>query len=445
MSTRTPSKETAAQGRVADPRTYSRALRLNLAVLLMLLLCSLTLSAYPQAGELGGIQGTVLHKTEGKPLASQPITLTIHRGETADTLETVTDADGTYRFENLPLDPSVHYTVSTVHDGTTYTEKDVVISTWVPTLKIDIEIGAFTEDKTLIGVRSHSFIIAPPPPDHAPDGAVTVIEAVLLENRSDLSFRTTHNAQTVGLHLDLPKGTEGFQPHRTDGLIIDAATNQAVLTSPLLPGESHLGYTYIFHVENSRLDLPRRLSFPTAEFLFFVPEGIDFVPRANFFGPPRREQIHNSIYLIYQSTASQTFAAGETVDLALNVNMSNTSAPGDARPEHPSTLGQLILIAVAAALTGGFFVAALFKLRAAKTETPPDPDAPAVPSDTGWLRKLSPDDREHVRTARLELITHLDEKYAQQEISERVYTRLRREQTERLTTLLEEQQRKNHA
>ena len=123
------------------------------------------------------------------------------------------------------------------------------------------------------------------------------------------------------------------------------------------------------------------------------------------------------------------------------------TARGGALPgQTSSNLGQLILIAVAAALTGGFFVAALFKLRTANnTNTSDTDDNTATPSDAGWLRKLKPDDYEHVRVARLEFITHLDDKYEKQEISERVYKRLRREQTDRLTTLLEEQQRRTDA
>ena len=166
------------------------------------------------------------------------------------------------------------------------------------------------------------------------------------------------------------------------------------------------------------------------------------MPRAKFFGAPRREQIHGSIYLNYQSTVSKAFEAGKTIDLALNVNMGTARG---ALPGQTSNLGQLILIAVAAALTGGFFVAALFKLRAANSTTEPNTDDASTPPDVGWLRKLNPDDREHVRVARLEFITHLDDKYERQEISERVYKRLRREQTERLTTLLEEQKRGNNA
>ena len=410
------------------------------AVVLTLLFAFPSVDA--QTTQFGDIQGTVLDKKRGEPLVAHPIILTIHKADSPETQETTTDANGNYRFENLPLNPSLYYTVSTLHEGTNYTETDLVLSAWAPNLKIDFEIGAFTDDSAQVRVKSHSFIVAPPPPDHAPDGAVTIIEAIGIENLSDLPFRTTHGTRMVGFHLNLPKGTEGFQPHRSANLTLDIATNQAVLTTSLPPGETQLGYTYIFHVSKNRLDLSRRLNFDTTEFLFFVPEGIDFVPSATFFGAPRREQIHNSVYLIYQSTASQVFAGGTTPDLALNVNM---GAVRGNPPRQTSNLGQLVLIAVAAALTGGFFVAALFKLRTSNKKTEAATDAPEMVSDGGWLRKLSSDDLEHVRVARLEFITHLDDKYENQGISERVYKRLRREQTERLTTLLEARKGENDA
>ena len=397
--------------------------------------------SHAQTAKPGDIQGTVIDRKLEKPLVTHPITLTIHKTDTVETRETLTDENGSYRFGDLPLDPTVHYTVSTVYEGTDYTEKDIVLSTWAPNITLNFDIGAFTDDKAQIQVKTHTFIIGPPPADHAPDGAVTVIEAIGVENWSDLPFQTKHGSQMVGLHLTLPKGAEGFQPHAPTALTINPATNTVVLTTPLPPGESQLGYTYIFHVQRDRLDLSRRLDFDTAEFLFFVPEGIDFAPRAKFFGTPRREQIHNSVYLIYQSTA-KAFKTGTMVDLALNVNVSTSRG---ALPGQTSNLGQLILIAVAAALTGGFLVAALFKLRAANNSVDPNTDDASIPPDEGWLRKLSRDDREHVRIARLEFITCLDDKYEKQKISERVYKRLRREQTERLTTLLEQQKRGSNA
>jgi len=394
-----------------------------------------------QTTKLGNIQGTVIDRKLEKPLVSHPITLTVHKADTAETQETLTDENGNYRFGDLPLDPTVHYTVSTVYEETDYTEKDLVLSTWATHITANFDIGAFTDDTSQIQVRTHTFIIGPPPADHAPDGAVTVIEALGVENRSDLPFQTKHGTQTVGLHLKLPKRTEGFQPHSPTTLTMDPITDNVILPTPLPPGESQLGYTYIFHVERSELNLSRRLDFDTAEFYLFVPDGIGFAPNAKFFSAPRREQIHGNVYLVYQSVAGKTFNAGTTVDLTLNVNM---DAGRGAVPGQTSNLGQLVLIAVAAALAGGFFVAALFKLRAPSSGESNTDDSVTLP-DGGWLRKLSPDDIEHVRIARLEFITYLDDKYEKQEISARVYNRLRREQTERLTTLLAQQKRGNDA
>ena len=398
--------------------------------------------SYAQTAKPGDIQGTVIDRKREKPLVVHPMTLTIHKTDIVETQETTTDENGNYRFGDLPLDPSVHYTVSTVYEGTDYTEKDLVLSTWAPNIILNFDIGAFTDDKTQIRIKSHTFVIGPPPADHAPDGAVTVIEAINVENRSDLPFQTKRGSQAVGLHLTLPKATEGFQPHAPTSLTMNFATNEVILTTPLPPGESQLGYTYIFHVEKSKLNLSRRLDFDTTQFVFFIPEGTGFAPNAKFFGTPNRQQIHGNIYLMYQSPAGRTFKAGTTVDLVLSVNTG--AAPG-ALPGQTSNMGQLILIAVAAALTGGFFVAALFKLRTANNATAPDTGDAAMLPDEGWLRKLNPDDCEHVRIARLEFITYLDDKYEKQEISERVYKRLRREQTERLTTLLERQKRENNA
>ena len=414
----------------------------RLLAIALIFFCSLSVLHAQETAELGDIQGIVIDSKLEKPLISHPVVLTVHKADTVETQEkTTTDENGNYRFTELPLDPSVHYTVSTVHEGTDYTEKDLVLSTWVPSLKIDFDIGAFSDDKAHIYVRTHSFIIGPPPADHPPDGAVTVAEAIGIENLSTLPFRTTHGTQKVGINFTLPTGVEGLQPH-SPNLTLAPNTHQILLKTPLPPGESHLGYEYIFHIEKDRLDLSRRLNFNTDQFFIFVPEGIGFVPRSKFFGPPRREQIHNNVYLIYESDKGETFAAGKNIDLALNIDMGPARG---ALPKQTSNLGQLILIAVAAALTGGFFVAALFKLRAANNTTEPDTDDRSTPLDAGWLLKLGPDDREHVRVARLEFITHLDDKYERQEISERVYKRLRREQTERLTTLLDQQKRGNNA
>ena len=569
--------------------------------------------------KLGHIQGKLIDKKYEKPLVTHPVTLNMHQADTVETQETTTDESGNYRFGDLPLDESIHYTVSIAYEGTDYTEKDLVLSTWAPNLTVNFEIGAFADDRSKVQIKAHTFVIGPPPPDHAPDGALSVMEVLQVENKSDMPFQTEHDNQAVGLHLGIPAGYEAFQVHTQHELAINPKTQQVILKNPLPPGTLELGYAYILHVEGNDFDLSRFLNFETELAYIFVPDEINFKPQSKRFSLERREMIHNRNYTLYHNAPADSFSAGATVDFKLKIfnpavnfeigaftydkskvqikahrffigppppdhapdgalsvievlQVENKSdmpfqtkhdnqavglhlgipagyeafqvhtqhelavnpktrevilknplppgtlelgyayilhvegndfdlsrslnfetelayifvpdginfkpqskrfslerremihnrnytlyhnAPADSfsagatvdfklkifNPEalQAKDLRQMVLIAVAAALAGGFLAAAIFKLRRAGNQRVSSTEGNGQnqnSTDVGWLRKLSDADIEHVRVARLEFIAYLDEMHEKQDISERVYNRLRREQTERLTELL---------
>ncbi len=393
-----------------------------------LLVCVMSVHA-----EVGYIHGKLTDKKREQLLASQPVTLRVHRANAAvETQETVTDENGVYRFNELPLDPSVHYSVATTYEGSEYTEKDLVLSAWAPNLTVNIDIGAMSDDRSKVRINAHMLVIGPPPEDHAPDGAVSITEILQVENQNDLPFKTVHDGNQVGLHLGLPRGYEGFHNLTSHELAVNPATNQLMLTTPLPPGELKFSYAYILHVEGTELDLSRLLQFDTGQLFIFVPERFNFRPQSKRFSEERDEAIHNMIYNVYNNPKREPFPAGARADLKLEF--------GAASEETSADLGQMALIAVAAALAGGFFVAALFMMRGARRNKPTDADDTHEDTkpDAGWLGKLNDEDLENVRVARLEFITYLDDARENQGMSERVYNRLRREQTERLSATLNE-------
>lgn len=407
--------------------------RACIATVSILLVC--VISGHAEVGE---IHGKLTDKQLDKPLVAQPVTLGVHRADTVESQETVTDEAGHYRFADLPLDPSVHYTVATTYEGTEYSEKDLVLSTWAPNITVDIDIGAMSRDRSKIRINAHTLVIGPPPADHAPDGAVSIMEVLQVENQNDLPFQTVHDTQPVGLHLGLPHGYEGFQPHTSHELSVNPKTNQVVMTTPLPPGQLEFGYTYILHVEEAGLDLSRQIQFDTERLHVFVPfalGGMNLSPAADRFPELRLESVRNRIYAIHSSAQNAPFFADEPVDLTLKPVVLLLKPATD---ERNVGLGQMALIAVAAALAGGFFVAALFKLRDASRSDATREDEPRADAepDAGWLGKLTDADLEDVRVARLEFITHLDDALENRRISARVYKRLRREQTERLSATL---------
>ncbi|RKU10771.1 hypothetical protein C6501_13455 [Candidatus Poribacteria bacterium] len=395
---------------------------LLLIVIAFLLLVPVTHSQ----NEVGNIHGKLTDKKLGESIANHPVTLNIHKAEDVTQQETQTDENGNYRFDNLPIDVETHYSVSTTYNGAEHIEKDLVLSTWVPNLTINMEISGVTNDTSQIRIKSYTIVIQVPSAEHATEGALSVIEAIVAENRSISPFQTLHEKQAVGFHHGLPKGHKAFFPHAPATLTRSSASNHVMLTEPLPHGQTDIGYRYIYPANEPKLDLSRQMLFRTDQITFLIQDGLNLAPRSKYFKTSKYEAIGNIVYKVYAAAREGGFAAGKMVDLNLGI------------PKPKSNIGQMAFIAIAAALAGGFLVAAIFMLRRAKRASAESDDAQPTLTDTGWLRKLSDADLDHARTARLEFITLLDEVNEKQGISERVYNRLRKEQTERLTEILDQ-------
>ncbi len=399
------------------------------------------LSSATAQNATGAIKGRVFDGQSNKPLVDQKVTLTIHKGAETQQRETMTASDGSYSFDNLAFGMETYYTVSTTHEGKEHMETDLVLSTWVPESNVDIEIGKFTDDHSVVKVRQHTIIIAPPPPDHAPDGAVSIMELIQIENTSETQFQTTVNSQSVGMHLNLPNGYEGLQIDSMISKDLTLESNKLISKQPLASGRFGSGFSYIMHIDDSGLNLSRSLTFDTDQLYVFITEGLPLAPQSPILGASRQEQIHETIYTIYATDPANTLPIGKTANLNFKV-APVAAAKGNAgiRARQPTSAKMIALIAFAAACASGFLVAAIFMVRSSTTHAAESGKTQTNP-DASWLNKLGSEDLDSARIARFEMVTRLDEMYKKKEISERVYNRLRKEQVDRLTSILEKTQR----
>ena len=395
--------------------------------------------------DIGKIEGQVIDKRENQPLSQQLVVLQI-RQESKDVQQraTVTDDSGFYIFDNLSTAFDVHYAVSTNYEGEEYIEQDLVLSEWLPSIKVNIKIGAFTDDLSQVKIRQHTLIVTPPPADHAPDGAVSVLELLQVENTSELAFQASIDNQPTGVHFNLPNGHENLQLDRTFKQALGVTANRLTVNQPLAPGTHQIGYSYLMHVVGSDLVLSRKLTFDTAQFYVFISDGMPLVPQSRILGAGRREQIHGLVYTIYATDPAKPLSMNQTVDLRFKVTSvapPSQSGMGETARK-PSDPKMIALIAISAALAGGFLVAAVFKIRPSVPKLSDDSQKPQATPDASWLGKLDVADLERTRVARLEMITRLEELHEKREISDRVYKRLRKEQTDRLATVLVRMNRK---
>ena len=389
--------------------------------------------------EIGKIEGQVIDKGENLPLSHQLVVLQIRReGEAVQQRETMTDDNGGYIFDNLSTAFNVHYAVSTNYEGKEYIEQDLVLSEWLPNITVNIEIGAFTDDPSQVKIRQHTLIIGLPPADHAPDGAVSVLELIQVENTSELAFQTSVDNQSAGIHFNLPNDHENLQVDQTLKQELRVAANRLIASQPLATGTHQVAYSYLMHVVNSDLVLSRKLTFDTDQLYVFISDGMPLAPQSRILGAGRQEQIHGLVYTIYATDPAKPMSTGQTVDLRFTVTSAvppSQSSP-DEPARNPSDPKMIALIALSAALAGGFLVAAIFKIRSPTPKPSDDSQEPQAALDASWLSKLDAADLERTRVARLEVITRLEELYEKREISDRVYNRLRKEQADRLAAVL---------
>ena len=254
-----------------SPKIHNETFRFRNMLLILLFTFLLYVPLIYSQNDVGDIHGKLTDFSINKTIANHAVLLSIHKGDDVTQQETKTDENGNYRFENLPLDDETHYTVSTSYGGLQYTEKDLVLTSWVPSLSVDIRFNDTTDDSTQVRIRSYTIALGLPPQDHPADGAVAVIEALDVENLSRSSFMTTLGNEKVGLKFRLPEGFENFHPHAPTSLKRSKIGKHIILTDPLSTGETKIGYTYIYHTLKDKLDLSRTLQYPVDKISFLVP------------------------------------------------------------------------------------------------------------------------------------------------------------------------------
>lgn len=399
-------------------------------IFVIALTCILFLPASYSQNGTGVIHGALIDGKIGEVIANHPVTLNIHRGGDISKLETTTDADGHYHFEKLPIDMQTHYSITTTYNGTEHVEKDLVLSSFVANLVVDINIGGITDDPSKISIETYSITIGFSSESDMEKGDLPVFEVFVVKNNGTLPFQTKYNNEDVGLYFALPKGHENFRRFSPASLTISSSKDHVIFPNPLPPGEMDGGFGYTIQPKGRDIKLSRQMPFHTKQIIFLVPEGISIVPRSKRFIMSGRTQFHGTFYVKYVASTEDGFPIGKTPDLSLKVS-------GRLFGGQDSNIGQMVLIAVAAALAGGFLVAAIFTLRSTQRSTETSETTDSSQMDTGWLRKLSDTDLDNARTTRLEYIAIIDTLHEKKEISERVYNRLRKEQTDRLTEILD--------
>lgn len=360
-----------------------------------------------QTAERGPVTGRVINGTTGGgSVAGLTVTLRLFDNNLAEQmLTTLTDADGEYVFEDVPLSESLVYFASVGYRDRNFASPAARLVSGTP-LDMPIVIYELTEDPAVISITGQVIQIRPA------GNVLEVLEVVRFRNDSDRLYVTSQmldDVRSASVIISLPVGAiiSGFDNPQRYVYVEDTFT--LIDTLPVLPGDEHiirLSYllpysssAVIEYAVNYPMRGPLRLLLSSAQ-MTATGEGISAL------GP---EQIGSATYYTYGAELS--LLPGDVINFTLR-------GGGVAAPTAVTSTKLLpvviIMIGVALAVVGAFF---------------------AVQSR---LAKIARQDGRQIDSL-IRQIADLDAQHDAGQINHDVYQRQRADLKERLAALLDAQ------
>jgi hypothetical protein len=236
------------------------------AILAMLLLAAITYAQDVQTAQgTGIIEGRVLNGTSGGPEIGAGITVTLHilQGETeAGSLETVTDAGGSFRFEGLDTNPDLEYWPEAVYLDVAYDNKDPYqFTAGETTIDAVLVVYETTDDDSAVRLDSAHFIM------ESFGQVLRISEIHLYGNSGDRTF--IGNREEAGrrttLFVPLPQNAVGLafeQEPATDRFV--EVEGGFLDTAPVPPGQETALVFFSYHlvVTGDTIPLERSFAYP---------------------------------------------------------------------------------------------------------------------------------------------------------------------------------------
>lgn len=198
-------------------------------------------AAPPQqdAPAVGVVSGEVRNGTEGGSLPSD-LRLTLFVFDSAldrQQFETTTDAQGAFRFEDIPLDAGYSYVVTAAYRDRIFTSALSSMQDGTAQIDLPLTIYELTEDPAALTITGMVTQI------NATENALEIAQSITVANRSDRAFstsQTTDDGRAISVVISLPPGAfiTGFD--EPDRFLVAQEQFAVVDTLPVLPGREHI-------------------------------------------------------------------------------------------------------------------------------------------------------------------------------------------------------------
>ncbi len=229
-----------------------------------------------QAAENGEITGSLRNATTGVHVAGARVKLYWAKGQAPQPERAATtDAQGRYRFGNLPTGADYGYVVYTVFQGVEYTSKRTALTDTKPKAAIPLLAYGSTNDDSAIQVKHVSTVVLDV---NKETQAMFALQTYVFDNPTKRTFRPV---------VDGPSGPMGLlrfslPPNATQLSAMGELSSREVIQTdrgfgtdlPLRPGQTEVSFTYQvpYRDPTGVLAFELTMPYPTGEFRLMTPQ-----------------------------------------------------------------------------------------------------------------------------------------------------------------------------
>jgi len=216
----------------------------------------------PSSDDPGVIRGRVVNMSQDEaPCAGAEVILRARiENEFAPVAQALTDADGTYRFEGLPVGAEYLYLPGANYREIHYPGRRVGLTRGQPAAYVTLDVWETVAEPSPLVIRQHEIVIGTEP------GAVHVVEAMLVDNPARATYAgraPSDDAPPITMRLSVPSDFERITFEKEKfGREFRVLDGQLVTGIPWTPGQHWLRFTYTLRPEAVRRGWQRSLDAP---------------------------------------------------------------------------------------------------------------------------------------------------------------------------------------
>lgn len=227
----------------------------------ILLLSAFAVAASPAAKE-GVITGTVVNASRGRTLvADSEVVLRIRlSGQFVPFDQTKTDAQGRFRFAQVPVGQSYVYRPGANRDGVHYPGPALELMPQQPSASVELAVCDSVAESSPLVIRRQEVVLRNEP------GSVRVTESILVDNPTNICYvgrPTKEGSEPITLALAIPPefNRTTFQ-EEFYGRRFTIAGGKLVTGIPWPPGQRELKFTYVVPTKSPSYRWQRPLDLP---------------------------------------------------------------------------------------------------------------------------------------------------------------------------------------